>query len=124
VAEHSPIPWDVCDHGEGAALCDAKGRRVLSMAYACRAVSAKIDSSEALANLGFVRGAVNEHAKLEREAKAGRLALAAVESFLNCWGEQFENAEHSVNGGDLVEWVGGWLPQAFAAQAAGKAVKK
>jgi hypothetical protein len=77
VAEHSPIPWDVCDHGEGAALCDAKGRRVLSMAYACRAVSAKIDSSEALANLGFVRGAVNEHARMVAAARSTRPGRAA-----------------------------------------------
>jgi hypothetical protein len=42
-------------------------------------------------------------------------AAAALDVFLDRWGHVFENEQADVNGGDLVEWVGEWLPTVFAA---------
>jgi len=42
--------------------------------------------------------------------------VGLVRSVLDRWGEEFENAEHDVNGGDLVDWLAQeFLPGAFGA---------
>lgn len=54
---HSPAPWQDGDHGDGQALCDAKGRRIASFAYGKGAVSMKVDIDECRSNFLLMKAA-------------------------------------------------------------------
>lgn len=48
--QHSPAPWQPSDHSGGAAIADARGYRIASLAYGSNSVSMKIGIDEANAN--------------------------------------------------------------------------